>query len=120
MNFTHSIPESRERRARTLAVRIVSPRGILRVVLFLLLGAFSGYTAVAQDTSATILGNVTDPSGAAVSKATVVVTNTATNVAVTVQTTDSGAYNVPQLIPGTYRSRPVTTAVPTPHSLSVA
>jgi hypothetical protein len=102
MNFILSVPESRDRRARKLAVHIISLRDIFRVVLFLLLTSFSGYTAVAQDTSATILGNVTDPSGAAVPKATVVVTNTATNVAVTVQTTDSGAYNVPQLIPGTY------------------
>jgi hypothetical protein len=62
-----------------------------------------GHSAVrAQDTTATILGNVTDSSGAAIPKAEVAVTNTQTNVPTVVSTTDSGAYNVPQLIPGTY------------------
>jgi hypothetical protein len=55
-----------------------------------------------QDTTATILGNVTDPSGASVPKAQVTVTNTQTNVSVVTQTTDSGAYTVPNLNPGTY------------------
>ncbi|AFL90243.1 hypothetical protein Terro_4035 [Terriglobus roseus DSM 18391] len=75
---------------------------IIRVVLFTLLAAFAGRALVAQDTTATILGNVTDPSGAAVPKAEVTITNTATNVTTVVTTTDSGAYSVPQLNPGSY------------------
>ncbi len=61
-----------------------------------------GRTMLAQDTSGTILGDVKDPSGAAVAKADVTVTNTATNVSTIVHTTETGAYTVPQLIPGPY------------------
>jgi hypothetical protein len=59
-------------------------------------------TAYAQDTTATILGAVTDPSGATVANADVKVTNTQTGIVVAVTTSDSGAYTVPQLNPGTY------------------
>ena len=51
----------------------------------------------------TILGTVTDNSGAVVANAGVEVTNTATNVTNHVQTTSSGDYTVPYLQPGTYR-----------------
>ncbi|MBW8749333.1 MAG: carboxypeptidase regulatory-like domain-containing protein, partial [Acidobacteria bacterium] len=63
---------------------------------------FSGMKATAQDTTATIVGSVSDPSGAAVGNADVTVTNTQTNIAVDTKTTESGAYTVPNLIPGTY------------------
>jgi hypothetical protein len=75
---------------------------VLRVVLFTILAAFAGSALVAQDNSGTILGTVTDPSGASVPKAEVTVTNTGTNISVVVTTSDSGAYTVPQLIPGNY------------------
>ena len=51
----------------------------------------------------TILGTVTDNSGAVVASASVDVTNTATNVTNRVQTTSSGDYTVPYLQPGSYR-----------------
>jgi outer membrane receptor protein involved in Fe transport len=51
----------------------------------------------------TILGTVTDNSGAVVANAGVEVANTATNVANHVQTTSSGDYTIPYLQPGTYR-----------------
>src|SRR5215472_17442825 len=51
----------------------------------------------------TILGTVTDNSGAVVANAAVDVTNTATNVTNHVQTTSSGDYTVPYLQPGPYR-----------------
>ena len=51
----------------------------------------------------TILGTVTDNSGAVVPNATVDVTNTATNVNNHVQTSASGDYTVAYLQPGTYR-----------------
>lgn len=63
---------------------------------------FCGTRLTAQDTTATILGSVSDPSGAAVGNADVTVTNTQTNIAVDTKTTESGAYTVPNLIPGTY------------------
>src|SRR5450756_1963077 len=72
---------------------------VIAVVLLLLGGP---ETATAQDTTATILGTITDPAGATVAGANVTVTNTQTNVAVSVQTTDSGAYTVPNLNPGSY------------------
>jgi hypothetical protein len=59
-------------------------------------------TSIAQDTTATILGTISDPTGATVSGANVTVTSLQTNVAVAVQTNDSGAYTVPNLNPGSY------------------
>jgi hypothetical protein len=51
----------------------------------------------------TILGTVTDSSGAIVSNAKVTVTNTATNVEFRTSTSSSGDFNAPALNPGTYR-----------------
>ncbi len=51
----------------------------------------------------TILGTVTDNSGAVVAGAAVDITNTATNVTNHTQTTSSGDFTVPFLPPGTYR-----------------
>lgn len=56
----------------------------------------------AQDTAATILGTVTDPSGATVAGADVTVLNVATNIAINTKSNDAGAYAVPNLLPGTY------------------
>jgi len=49
-----------------------------------------------------INGTVADPSGAVIAGTTVTVTNTATNVARTVETNEAGNYNVPFLNPGVY------------------
>src|SRR5687768_2761699 len=58
--------------------------------------------ASAQEFRGTIAGTVTDPNGAVVPGATVVVKNTQTNVDNTVTTNDEGAYTVPLVQPGTY------------------
>ena len=58
--------------------------------------------AVAQTTNASIVGIVTDASGAAVPNATVTVTNAGTGVSRTVTTNEAGAYTVTPLIPGVY------------------
>lgn len=50
-----------------------------------------------------VSGTVTDPSGAAVSGATVEATNLDTNIKRTTKTDDSGIYTLPQLQPGNYR-----------------
>ena len=50
----------------------------------------------------TILGTVSDSTGAVVGSATVTVTNTATGVAQRTQTTETGNYTVPDLQPGSY------------------
>ena len=60
--------------------------------------------AYAQNTNATIRGQVLDPTGALVPEAKVVVVNEQTNVTVFNGVTDSaGAFVAPQVIPGTYR-----------------
>jgi len=53
-------------------------------------------------TLATVQGQVTDPSGAAIPSATVTVTNTATSVSRTTKTDSTGNYQVPALPIGSY------------------
>src|SRR5690242_16611222 len=66
---------------------------------------FCSLSAVAQIDRGAIVGRVTDASGAIVPKATVVVTNKDTGVAITTSTNESGEYQVLALIPGTYSVR---------------
>jgi Carboxypeptidase regulatory-like domain len=56
--------------------------------------------AGAQNTTADIIGTVTDTSGAVIPGVTVTLSNTATNVSQTVQTSGSGDYIFTLLIPG--------------------
>ncbi|MBV9435703.1 MAG: TonB-dependent receptor, partial [Acidobacteria bacterium] len=60
---------------------------------------------IAQIDRGAIVGRVTDASGAVVPRATVVVTNKDTGVAVTTNTNEAGEYQVLALIPGTYSVR---------------
>jgi hypothetical protein len=71
-------------------------------LLLLLAVALCGNTASAQST-ATLSGLVTDPSGAAVPHAQVVVHSLATGLDRTVITDGAGAYAVPSLQPGDYK-----------------
>jgi outer membrane receptor protein involved in Fe transport len=64
--------------------------------------AFPGQV-FAQTSTADILGNVTDPTGATLPNATVTLTNKATNEARTLQTTDAGAFTFTNLNPGHYK-----------------
>jgi len=60
--------------------------------------------AYAQNTNATIRGQVLDPTGALVPEAQVVIVNTNTNVTVFAGKSDSaGAFVAPQVIPGSYK-----------------
>ena len=52
--------------------------------------------------SGTLNGTVTDPSGAAITNATVTATQTATGVARTTQSSGAGVYNLSSLPPGVY------------------
>ncbi len=70
---------------------------LLAVVSLLLAGAVS-----AQTFRGTIVGTVTDSSGAVVSGATVKVRNVDTGLERTAQTTPDGSYSVPELPIGTY------------------
>lgn len=57
----------------------------------------------AQEARATILGRVTDPSGAVVLGATVRATHADTNAGATSVTNEQGNYEIPYLLPGIYR-----------------
>jgi hypothetical protein len=57
---------------------------------------------LAQSTAGRILGTVSDPSGAAVAGATVVVTDTQRGLTRTLTTDQAGEYTAPDLQPGTY------------------
>src|SRR5579864_9052761 len=59
-------------------------------------------TAEAQVAGGTILGAVTDPSGAAVASAQVTIKNVATGVTRSVPTNSDGLYAAPNLVPGDY------------------
>ena len=59
----------------------------------------------AQEFRGTVLGRVTDPSGAVVSGAAVSVTNEETNVRVDAKSNADGNFNIPFLLPGKYTVR---------------
>ncbi len=59
-------------------------------------------TTFAQDVTARIDGQVTDPNGAIVTQATVTLTNTRTGEVRTVQSDDNGSYTFALIQPGAY------------------
>jgi len=61
--------------------------------------------ALAQSERGTIAGTVTDPSGAAIPGAKVVVTNKNTNTSNSTVSNEVGNYTVPNLAPGDYNLR---------------
>jgi len=73
------------------------------VVVWLILSlAVWGETAEAQTFRGTILGTVTDPTGASVAGATVTVKNLGTGLTRTMSTTEDGGYSAPELPIGNY------------------
>src|ERR1039458_9584104 len=68
------------------------------VVLLLVAGRMFGQAGA----TGTILGTVTDATGAIVPNVSVTVTNTGTNSAIKTVTSSSGDFNAPALNPGTY------------------
>src|SRR3954462_15828722 len=75
----------------------------LRFCLVVLAVAFFTISALAQVTNGQFTGVVTDPSGAAIANAKVTVLNTATNLAVTLTTNESGLYVAKELPVGSYK-----------------
>ncbi|MEO8372627.1 MAG: carboxypeptidase-like regulatory domain-containing protein [Candidatus Solibacter sp.] len=68
------------------------------------LAVFAGATAVYSQTfTASVLGVVSDASGAAIPNAAVTATNVATNVHTETRSDSTGRYLLPQLQPGAYR-----------------
>lgn len=57
----------------------------------------------AQESRGTILGRVTDSSGAALPGVEVKATNVSTNITAAARTNESGSYNIPFLLAGPYR-----------------
>src|ERR1051326_5409172 len=70
--------------------------GFLSVLLFLT-------PAFSQGTNATVTGTISDSSKALLPGVTVTATNTATGVVSTVVSNETGSYNFPSLLPGTYK-----------------
>src|SRR5579875_2591713 len=73
---------------------------LLPLLLFAIL--FCASRGASAQFSASVEGLVQDPSGAAVPKATVTLTNSATNVTQTTQASGSGVYRFDSLAPGSY------------------
>lgn len=72
------------------------------ILPFLLALTLCALPAAAQVLYGTIVGTVSDPTGAAVPKATVTVVNTATGMTREVTTDDTGYFSIPNLLQGTY------------------
>lgn len=75
-------------------------RRIYCIALSLVL--FAAAVAYGQAVSATLLGNITDVSGAVVPNAKVTITEQNTNVSRSAETNESGNYTFPDIPPGTY------------------
>jgi hypothetical protein len=73
-----------------------------RVPFVLLILLLLSRSTLAQSTAGRILGTLSDPSGAAVAGATVIVTDAQRGTTRTVTTDETGSYAVPDLQPGTY------------------
>ena len=73
------------------------------VMTFLCVLVFTGLLAGQGQDRGVITGLVTDKSGAAVSGATVTITNEATGVNTVVSTTSAGNYSTPPLVLGSYK-----------------
>jgi carboxypeptidase family protein/TonB-dependent receptor-like protein len=84
------------------AARFSKATGLLLLLCILLLTAAQ---CKAQTTTADVVGTVTDSTGAALPDAKVTVENLATHGIQTTQTTSSGDYDVPFLLPGHYSVR---------------
>jgi Carboxypeptidase regulatory-like domain/TonB dependent receptor-like, beta-barrel len=72
------------------------------LVVLIALGVCGASPVVAQQDAATVVGEVTDPSGGVVPGAAVTVTNLATGITLTTVTNDRGVYSLPGLRPGEY------------------
>jgi hypothetical protein len=78
-------------------------RRILPAAAVVLLCLVHIEAALAQSTNASVGGLVQDASQAYIPGVTVTATNTQTGVVTTAVSNESGAYNIPSLLPGTYK-----------------
>ena len=78
---------------------VVMTRKIAMIATFALLGIIP---ALAQDARGRVRGTVTDGSGASITKATVILTNSETRISAQQETSPSGQYIFDFVLPGTY------------------
>jgi Carboxypeptidase regulatory-like domain len=90
-------------RSTALSAGHVTTAAIRIALLIALAGCLLSVPAMAQSTAGRILGSTTDPSGASVAGATVVITDVQRGTSRTLTTDDAGAYAAPDLAPGTYK-----------------
>lgn len=90
--------------------------GALVLSLVVLLASVSAFS---QGNAGRILGAVTDQTGGTIAGATVTILDTARGTARTLTTDDSGEYNAPNLIPGTYTVRAETKGFKTAERQSI-
>jgi len=74
----------------------------MKTLVWLFLGCFGASLSFGQVERASLVGTLTDNSGAAMAGVEVTVTNTATNASQRLLTDDAGAYSAVNLIPGSY------------------
>jgi len=72
------------------------------LVLLLFVGVLGSLPLSAQEITAAIVGTVTDPSGAPISGASVIATDTERGTVWSTKTNDAGAYNLPRVPVGNY------------------
>ncbi|MDR3723117.1 MAG: carboxypeptidase-like regulatory domain-containing protein [Terracidiphilus sp.] len=84
-------------------------------VFVLLLALAASFCAFGQETRASLRGKVTDPNGAVVQNATIVVTSEATGVKNQTQTNDEGDWRVDGLLPGLYEFDVMSTGFQASH-----
>ena len=89
---------------QNLLRRVTLAAGILSLVIVILL--FPGFVLAQIDTGS-IVGVVSDPSGAAILGATVTLSNDATGVSRSVTTNSDGGYQFSAVTPGTYTVKAV-------------
>jgi len=82
-------------------------RAVLRGVVLVVLAALFGLTmpAWSQEVTASIVGTVTDPSGAPINGATITATDKDRGVDYTTKTNDAGSYNLTRVPVGSYEVR---------------
>jgi hypothetical protein len=76
---------------------------VKRIVLFAVMLSLANPVLVAQSTTGRVSGTITDPSGAAIAGANVVITDPQRGTSRTMTTDSSGNYSAPDLAPGHYK-----------------
>src|SRR3954453_12239133 len=98
-----STPHKCKLRARKEFQEVQEMRSLRISLYFAVLVMLTGRLFAQAGATGTILGTVTDTSGAIVSNAKVTVTNTATNTDFRTVTGSAGDFNAPSLNPGPYK-----------------